>query len=138
MGNNIHNVEIKVRYSETDKMGIVYHANYFIWFEIGRTELLRNYGIPYSLWEERGYFLPVVEANCRYIKPAKYDDIIKIQTELEKIEKSLIVLGYKLFNNDGLLLAKGFTQHICIDKNGKVKPIPDDFLNTLKELLKKE
>ena len=84
MGNT---TSIRVRYQETDQMGVVYHGNYFTWFDIGRTEFFRNMGMVYTRLEEEGILLPVIEAQCRYIKPAKYDDEIIINTKLVKLKE---------------------------------------------------
>ncbi|MBZ2175652.1 acyl-CoA thioesterase [Schnuerera sp. xch1] len=113
---------IRVRYKETDQMGIVYNGNYFTWFEIGRTELLRSMGMTYVELEDRGILIAVIEANCKYIKPAKYDDEIIIKTKLVKLTGVRSEFEYSIFEKDeNVLLAKGYTIHAFVDKN--IRPI---------------
>jgi acyl-CoA thioester hydrolase len=113
---------IRVRYEETDQMGVVYHGNYFTWFDIGRTEFFRKLNIVYGQLEEEGILLPVIEANCEYIKPAKYDDEIIICTKLVKLKGVRLEFGYTLYRKeDNTLIAKGRTIHAFVDKN--LKPI---------------
>ncbi|CCQ97974.1 Thioesterase superfamily protein [[Clostridium] ultunense Esp] len=113
---------IRVRYEETDQMGVVYHGNYFTWFDIGRTEFFRKLNIVYGQLEEEGILLPVIEANCEYIMPAKYDDEIIICTKLVKLKGVRLEFGYTLYRKeDNTLIAKGRTIHAFVDKN--LKPI---------------
>lgn len=113
---------IRVRYEETDQMGVVYHGNYFTWFDIGRTEFFRKLNIVYGQLEEEGILLPVIEANCEYIKPAKYDDEIIICTKLVKLKGVRLEFEYTLYRKkDNTLIAKGRTIHAFVDKN--LKPI---------------
>ncbi len=119
MGNT---TSIRVRYKETDQMGVVYHGNYFTWFDIGRTEFFRNMGMVYTRLEEEGILLPVIEAQCRYIKPAKYDDEIIINTKLVKLKGVRLEFEYSIYRKeDNELLAEGRTVHAFVDKN--LKPI---------------
>ena len=126
---------VRVRYAETDQMGVVYHANHFIWFEIGRVELMRQLGFTYRDMErDHGCFIPVVDARCRYKAPARYDDEIIVRTHLRNVRESLIHFGYELVRaNDGELLAEGETTHMILD--GKMKPaqLPPDILKTFRE-----
>lgn len=92
--------KLRVRYAETDQMGIVYHSNYLIWFEVGRTELFRNLGLPYTVFEEQGLSLAVVEASCRYRQPAKYDDELVVYTRLEKFTSRIIKFSYQVMMED--------------------------------------
>jgi len=113
--------EQRVLYGDTDSMGVAYYANYLKWFEIGRTELFRAVGSTYRSWEERGCFLPVYEAYCRYHKPARYDDIIHIETSFSLGGKLKLRFDYRLFHKvNGTLLAEGYTVHVCTDKEGRV------------------
>lgn len=113
---------IRVRYKETDQMGVVYHGNYFTWFDIGRTEFFRGLNMLYGQLEETGILLPVIEANCQYIKPAKYDDEIIICTKLVKLKGVRLEFEYTLRKKkDNLLIAKGSTIHAFVDKD--LKPI---------------
>ena len=126
--------EQRVLYGDTDSMGVAYYANYLKWFEIGRTELFRKVGSSYRWLEERGCFLPVYEAFCRYHSPARYDDIIGIETNFSFAGKARLRFDYRLFHKDnGTLLAEGYTVHVCTDKNGRVLKPPAE----LKHLLKK-
>lgn len=118
--------EQRVLYGDTDAMGVAYYANYLKWFEIGRTELFRRVGSSYRAMEERGCFLPVYEAYCRYIKSAHYDEIIHIETSFAFAGKARLRFDYRLFRKQsGELLAEGYTVHVCTDKDGRVlKPPP--------------
>ncbi|MBZ4686720.1 MAG: acyl-CoA thioester hydrolase, YbgC/YbaW family [Clostridiales bacterium] len=120
--------EIRVRYAETDKMGVVYHSNYFVWMEIGRTELFRKMGLPYKVIEEKGIIFPVVEAFCRYKKSALYDDEIVIETVLKHYSAAKVVLDYKIIRKkDEVLLAEGETVHGIVTTEGKpvsIKKLP--------------
>ncbi len=106
--------EFRVRYCDTDKMGIVYNGNYLSYFEIGRTELLRNIGMSYHYIEEMGYYLPLLGANLEFIKSAKYDDIIRIETEIESELKVRFTFNYKIYRNNELLTI-GSTTHCFMD-----------------------
>jgi acyl-CoA thioester hydrolase len=124
----------RVIYGDTDQMGVVYYANYLRWFEMGRTELLRQLGAPYSSIEDRGLFFPVAEVSSRYLKSARFDDEIAVETYVQEIARASIVFGYKILRkNDGALLVEGWTRHACLDRLGKVVRIPrqlDDVLRT--------
>ncbi|QNO13744.1 acyl-CoA thioesterase [Alkalicella caledoniensis] len=109
---------IKVRYAETDQMGVVYHSNYLIWFEVARTEFMESKGVNYKELEENGLFLPVVEANCRYKRSAKYNDILTIKTTVE-LQGRKIIFRYKIYKEDQLL-SEGYTIHVFINKEGYV------------------
>jgi acyl-CoA thioester hydrolase len=106
-------------------MGVVHHSRYFEWFECGRTELMRQLGYPYRTMEEEGILLPIVEANSKYLVPAKYDDLIQIQTELREKPRPKVQLFYKVLRlPENELLAKGFTTHVFLNQSGKpIKPI---------------
>jgi acyl-CoA thioester hydrolase len=115
---------ITVRYAETDMMGVVYHGSYLPWFEVGRTDLMKQHGLPYRQLEAEGYFLPVLEVGARYLKPARYDDTITIVTTLREKPLLRIKLEYEVRRGDQLL-ATGFTLHAFIDRAGKpVRPPP--------------
>lgn len=116
--------EVVVRYAETDMMGVVYHGSYLPWFEIGRTTLLREQGLPYRDLETAGYRLPVLELGTRYLKPALYDDALTIVTHLREKPVLRIRLEYEVRRGDELL-ATGWTLHAFIDRNGRpVRPPP--------------
>lgn len=112
----------RVTYSETDQMGFVYYANYLVYFEIGRTELCRASGLPYRELEEMGYFLPVIEASCRYNAPARYDDILTIRTRVVLFKGLRLNFGYEI-TKDGLSIADGMTLHAFMDDRGRPKKL---------------
>lgn len=105
--------EIRVRYQETDQMQVVYHANYLVWFEIGRTDFIRQFGLTYQTLEKQGLLLPVVDLKCRYLQPAQYDDEVIIFTKMFEISGSKLVFHYEARRkHDQQLLAKGETTHL--------------------------
>jgi acyl-CoA thioester hydrolase len=116
--------EQRVLYGDTDAMGIAYYANYLKWFEIGRTELFRRVGSSYRELEARGCFLPVHEAYCRYVQPARYDDVIRIETRFSFSGRLRLRFDYRLSSRETeTLLAVGYTVHVCTDGNGRpIKP----------------
>ena len=116
--------EQRVLYGDTDAMGVAYYANYLKWFEIGRSELFRRVGSSYRELEERGCFLPVREAFCRYLQPARYDDVIRIETCFSLVGRVRLRFDYRLFSKDtAALLAEGYTVHVCTDGDGRpIKP----------------
>jgi len=130
---------LRVRYAETDQMGVVYHSNHFIWFEVGRVDLLRQLGFSYREMEhECKCHLAVVDARCRYRAPATYDDEIIVRTYIKKVRGSLVHFGYELLRlDDGELIAEGETTHILIDTNKKIAPFPDKYMQALRSALGK-
>ena len=133
--------QVRVRYAETDQMGIVYYANYLVWFEIGRVELLRSMGLAYSQLEtDHQCILPVVEATCRYRSPARYDDEILIETRPSLLRGSVIKFGYRLLRKglegaEPTLLAEGETVHVVCDDQLNKKPLPEKYAAALRELM---
>jgi acyl-CoA thioester hydrolase len=125
---------LRVRYAETDQMGVVYHANHFIWFEVGRVELLRQLGFSYRDMEEQDQcFIAVVDARCRYKAPAHYDDEIIVRTQLKGVRESVIHFGYELLRpGDGTLLAEGETTHIVTDAQMKMRPLPEKYMKAFR------
>lgn len=121
-----HETEVRVRYAETDQMGIVHHANYLIWFELGRSALCRARGFSYREMEEKdNALMVVVESYCRYKSPAFYDDAITVRTNIGEIKSRTVRFIYEIFrSSDGLLLAEGETLHIVTDKNKNVRSLP--------------
>jgi acyl-CoA thioester hydrolase len=129
---------IRVRYAETDKMQFVYNGKYLEYFEVGRAELLRYYGLPYSQIEKLGYQLPLLEAGLKFIKAATYDDLIEIEARLEKLHTPKIRIDYKLrISGSEEIIVEGFTIHIFINENTKkaVRP-PKFYLEALSEHFK--
>lgn len=116
--NLTHRTSVRVRYAETDQMGVVYHSNYIVWFEVGRAEFLRSFGLAYTNFEKEGLGVVVVEVNCRYRRPANYDDLLWIETSLVDISPRKLTFNYKVLRED-TLLAEGQTVHVFVDRNGK-------------------
>ena len=120
-----HKIELRVRYEETDRMGVVYYGNYLVWFEIARTEFFRALGILYRELEEKdGLRLMVAQAECVYRSPATYDDVVTVQTDISEIKNSSLSFSYKVFCG-ARLLAAGKTSHVFTNKEGRPVRIPD-------------
>ena len=119
-----HEIEIRVRYQECDPMGLLYYAHYFTYFEIGRTELLRASGGNYRQMEEQGLFIVVVKADCRYRRPARYDDVVKIRTTVTRVTPAKIEHQYQMFRDDQLL-AVGHVTLAIVDRQGRVQRVPE-------------
>ncbi len=132
---------VRVRYAETDQMSIVYYANYLVWFEIGRVELLRALGLAYSqLEKDHKLILPVIEARCRYRSPARYDDEILIETRPAMLRGSVLKFAYRILRNgtDGeepQLLAEGETVHVVCDGDLNKQPLPHDYAAALRKMM---
>jgi acyl-CoA thioester hydrolase len=128
---------IRVRYAETDQMGVAYHANHFVWFEVGRVEFLRKLGFSYRDMEKHdGCFIAVVDARCRYRAPAFYDDEIIVRTQLKHIRNSVIHFVYELVRaGDGVLLAEGETTHVVTNAEMKASPIPTKYMDAFREAM---
>jgi acyl-CoA thioester hydrolase len=124
---------IRVRYAETDQMGVAYYANYLVWMEVARGDFCRQCGFSYADMErETQTYLAVAEANCRYRAPALYDQEIVIQTRHEKTTRRLIKFTYSMLNaSSGTLLAEGYTVHVALSRDGKPKSIPDPYFEKL-------
>ncbi len=139
MTGRVSEVRLRVRYAETDQMGVVYHANYFIWFEVGRVELLRQLGFSYRDMEQNdSCFIAVVDARCRYKAPARYDDEVMVRTHLKNVRESLVHFGYELIRaSDGVLLAEGETTHIVTDAEMKTCPIPEKYAKAFRDAVGK-
>jgi acyl-CoA thioester hydrolase len=135
-------IETRVRYAETDQMGVVYYANYLVWFETGRTELLRAAGLTYDqLEKEHGLILPVAEARCRYLSSAHYDDRVLIETRPSQVRGPLVKFAYRIFRaNDPdsperELLAEGETIHLVCDRQMRRVCLPDSYAAALKSMM---
>ena len=128
-----HETEIRVRYAETDKMGIVHHSNYLIWFEAGRSDLCRARGFSYKEMEEQDKSLMVVaESYVRYKSPAFYEDVLTVRTQVAEVRSRSIRFIYEIVrDSDGTLLAEGETLHLVTDENKKVKMIPEVYKERL-------
>jgi acyl-CoA thioester hydrolase len=119
-----HEIEIRVRYRECDPMGFLYHGNYFTFFEMGRTELLRAAGGNYRQMEEAGFYVVVVRVDCRYHRPAHYDDVLRMRTTVSRVTPAKIEHEYHLFRDEELL-AVGHSTLAIVDRQGQVQPVPD-------------
>ena len=120
-------VDFRVRYAETDQMGVVYHSEYLVWCEIGRTEFIRALGLPYSEMERRGALLAVVDASLRYHAPARYDDLVRVETSLSSVKSRAITFDYLIKNvQSGARLVTARTMLVSLDRDGRSAPLPAD------------
>ena len=128
---------LRVRYAETDQMGVVYHSNHLIWFEVGRVELLRQMGFSYRDMErDEGRFIAVAEVKCRYRAPVYYDEEVVVRTRLKSVRGSVVIFSYELVRAaDKALLAEGETTHIVTDSNMKTTPLPQKYLEAFRAAL---
>lgn len=127
--------EVRVRYAETDQMGVVYHANYLAWCEIGRTEFIRSLGgMTYAELEREGTALAVVEAHLRYIKPARYDDLIRITTRVSQLRSRVVRFDYDISIADGGPIASGYTTLVAMTRDGRGSCIPDHLRQQLERV----
>lgn len=124
-----HETKLRVRYAETDQWGTVYHSNYFIWFELGRVELLRAMGLPYKDMEAKDdSHTVVVDVRCTYEKPARYDDMIRVRTWIAGSKERTLRFAYEVYNDEtGERLAHGETLHVICDGQGRPKPLPEKY-----------
>ncbi len=120
-------LEIRIRYAETDQMGVCYYSNYLVWFEMGRTEYFRSLGLVYTEFEKKGLFLPVGEVYCRYHKPLRYDDLIVVRTWIKKIGRTSMQFAYKIMKKgESEIIAEGYTTHVFVNKDMKPCRIPNE------------
>jgi acyl-CoA thioester hydrolase len=135
----VSQTRIRVRYAETDQMGVVYYANFFIWFEIGRVELLRQLGFQYKEMEiDDDCHIPVVEANCRYKSPARYDDELLLETTVLALRRTVIKFGYRLLRQENqalTLLAEGETTHVTVNRSMRKVRLPQKYVSVLEQFL---
>src|SRR5580704_12760115 len=124
-----HDVTVRVRYAETGQMGVVYHSNYLIWFEIGRVELMRELGFDYKLMEtDDDTFIVVADVHCRYHAPAYYDDLLTVRTRILETKSRALKFGYEISRqSDDKLLATGHTVHVACNRAGRVKHFPEKY-----------
>jgi len=128
-----HIINFRVRYAETDQMGVVYYSNYLVWFEMARTEFFRSLGLDYAKMEkEKNIFLPVVESYCRYRSPLKYDDMVAVEVWIKEMGSSRLTFEYEV-KRGAEAVTTGYTKHAFIDKNRKPLPIPDDVRELLED-----
>ncbi len=133
-GKRVVETTLRVRYAETDAMGVVYHANYLVWFEVGRGDYFRAVGQDYGQWEEQGVFLPVSEAHARFHAPARYADVITVRTWVEEIRSRSLTLCYEVLDASGQKrLVTGWTKHVCADREGQARRLPEDMQELLEQ-----
>ncbi len=133
----MHRYEIRVRYGDTDQMGFAYYANYLRWFEIGRAEMMRSLGTSYREIEAMGMALPVVEACCRYLKPARYDDLVAVETAVARLGRASVRFAYRVVReSDRELLASGHTEHCFLGRDGRATRAPVALLGLLEQAQK--
>lgn len=119
-----HEIQVRVRYAETDRMGLLHHANYLVYFEMGRTELLRRSGVSYRDIEDSGHLLVVVDIGCKFKRPAYYDDLLTLRTTVSRVTHVKIVHAYQVLR-DGVLLAEGHSTLACVDREGRPQALPE-------------
>jgi acyl-CoA thioester hydrolase len=125
-------ISVRVRYAETDQMGVAYYANHLVWFELGRTEFLRRRGHVYRELEEReGCYLIVGEAHCRYHTPARYDELLTVRTRVKTARSRIVVFSYEIFRPDGRKVATGETLHVITDRQGRPRTLPERYRQAL-------
>jgi len=136
----VNETRLRVRYAETDQMGVVYHSNHFIWFEVGRVELLRQLGFSYKTMEtEDNCFIAVVDARCRYKAPVHYDDEVVVRTYLKHVREKLIHFGYELLSADSSrVLAEGETTHVVADASMKPRKLPEKYMRVFRAAIRRE
>jgi acyl-CoA thioester hydrolase len=119
-----------VRYAETDRMGVAHHSSHLLWFELGRTGLMREGGRSYRAMEESGLLLPVVECQVKFFAGAEYDDLVRIETGVAELRSRVVIFAYRV-TRDSTLLASGWTKHACVDPDNRVRRIPADVMHAI-------
>jgi acyl-CoA thioester hydrolase len=130
---NYFQTTYRVIYGDVDAMQMAYYANYLRWFEIGRTELIRHLGLPYAEIENKGLRLPVTESYLKYHKPARYDDLLLINTAVGFIRRASLRFDYRILNQENHLLVQGYTIHACLDREEKLVRLPQSVINLLEK-----
>lgn len=131
----VRTYHFRVRYAETDQMGIAHHSKYFVWFEEGRSNYCRDLGLPYGEWEKNGVFLPVAEVHCRYKSPLLYDELTTLEVFPVGVGPASLTFGYRLRHEDGKLAAEGWTKHAFADEQGRLIRRETDFIRQIKALV---
>ena len=132
MSDGMIGTEFRVRYNETDRMRVVHHTNYLVWFEIGRTEYLRAHGATYRELEEDQLYMPVIEAYCRFRRPARYDEVVRVETSCARLKQIRLRFSYRVLRaTDNVLLAEGWTAHGPTDAEGAPRRIPPEVLRMI-------
>lgn len=130
---------LRVRYAETDAMGVAYHSNFIIWFEVGRVELFRQLGFTYKQLEQEGFHLPVAEARCRYKAPVYYDDELVIRTQIKRVRKFMVHFWYEVLRaGNDRVLAEGETVHFVLDNARQKSAFPEKYLSAFREALSRQ
>lgn len=128
-----HRCKVRVIYADTDAMGIVYHTNYIKWFEVGRAELFRDRGMVYTELEARGFNLPLTEVYCHYLAPARYDDLVVVETSLVYLRRASMKFAYVLWDEtETRQFAEGWSIHACTDREGRIARLPEVFLERIR------
>lgn len=133
---NCHETEIRVRYKDTDRMGVVYYGNYLTFFEVGRAELMRDMGFPYSAFEKDGYILVVTEANAKYHANVGYDSLVTVKTRIGDISAVRVRFEYEIVDENRDLLVDGYTVHACVNTASRPMRIPADLRDIMMQNLK--
>ncbi len=123
--------KVRVLYSDVDQMKWANHGAYHRWFEMGRAEYMRRNGFPYKKLEEMGYFMPVTELFCKFIKPIRYDDLLKIVAWPSNVKRASMKFEYEILNENDEIMAKGYTNHVCLSKDGKIVRFPEELKKIL-------
>ena len=124
--------KVRVIYADTDAMGIVYHTNYIKWFEVGRNELMRQLGVAYTELEKLGLNMPLTKVSCHYLLPAKYDQLVTVETKFDYINRASIRFNSNIWDEEGKkLLVEGYTIHACTNMEGKIRRIPQVLLDLI-------
>lgn len=135
----INETTLKVRYVETDQMGVVHHSNYYAWFEVGRGEFIKESGMSYKEMEEHNILIPLVESSCKYIVAARYDDIVIIRSWIQKLSPVKVIFNYEVIREqDGVLLSRGSTTHAFVNSDFEIiniKKLNIEVWNKLQELI---
>ena len=134
--NDWHETKIRVRYKDTDRMGVVYYGNYLTYFEIGRAELMRDLGFPYSAFESDGYSLVVTEANAKYHSNVEYDTLVTVKTRISDLRAVRVRFEYKIVDEKRELIVDGYTVHACLSTHSKPMRIPTELRNIFEQNLK--
>jgi acyl-CoA thioester hydrolase len=125
-------LDLRVRYVDTDQMGVVHHGNYILWFEVGRTEFCRTRGFSYHDLEQSGYRLMITDLRCRYRKAVTYDEVVTVRTWIKDLKRRMVTFGYQILRKEnGEPVAEGETIHICLNREGKPRAIPEAFRSCL-------
>ena len=133
-GNNFHTTQFRVRYKDTDRMGFVYYGNYLTYFEVARSDYMRNLGVPYSSLEKNGYSLVVVEAKAKYHANAGYDTLISVRSKITEIKRVKIRFDYEVLDEKEKLLVSGYTVHACLNSSQRPQRIPQELFRALEAM----